>query len=100
VALCAIDAGAEDVKVEKGYVEVHTEPGHLEAVRRALEDGGAVLTSAELSTVPKNTVNLDGKQALQALKLLDRLEELDDVQRVFSNVDFSEEVLEELRAQV
>lgn len=96
-ALAAIDAGAQDVKIVEGYVEIHAEPQELEAVRCALEEGGIAITSSEISTVPQNTVNLDEKQALQALKLLDRLEELDDVQRVFSNVDFSDEVLEKLR---
>lgn len=99
VALYAIDAGAEDVKIEKGYIEVHTKPEDLETVRRALEEKGVTIISAEVSQLPRTTVQLDEKTALQALKLLDRLEELDDVQRVFSNVDFSDEVLEKLRAQ-
>ena len=99
LALLAIDAGAEDVKVEKGYLEVHTTPQNLEAVRQAVEQKKPPV-SAELSLVPKSTVVLDEKEALQTLKLLDHLEELDDVQRVFANVDFSEAVLERLRAQV
>jgi YebC/PmpR family DNA-binding regulatory protein len=93
VALMAIDAGAEDVQVEAERVEVHTAPGDLEKVRRALEEMEVPVASAELSMIPKSTVSLDDKQAMQVLKLLDSLEELDDVQRVYSNADFPDEVL-------
>ena len=99
VALWAIDAGAEDVKLERDYLEVHTKLERLEAVRQALEHRGAHIISAEASVIPKTTVELEEKEALRALRLLDKLEELDDVQRVFSNLDFSEEVMESLRAQ-
>lgn len=99
VALWAIDAGAEDVKIEEGYLEVHTELDKLETVRQALEQKDSPIISAEVSMIPKTTLQLDENEAWRALKLLDRLEELDDVQRVFSNVDFSEKVLENLRAQ-
>ena len=98
LALLAIDAGAEDVKVEKGYLEVHTAPRNLESVRQVVEQKKPPV-SAEVCKVPKSTVVLGEKEALQALKLLDHLEELDDVQRVFANVDFSEAVLEKLRLQ-
>jgi len=100
VALWAIDAGAEDVKIEKGYLEVHTELDKLETVRQALEQEDSPIISAEVSMIPKTTLQLDENEAWRALKLLDKLEELDEVQRVFSNVDFSEKVLEKLRAQV
>jgi len=100
VALWAIDAGAEDVKIEKGYLEVYTTSDTLEAVRHALEEKEVPTTSAELSMIPKTTVDLDEENAIRTLKLLDRLEELDEVRRVFSNVDFSEEVLEKLKASV
>jgi YebC/PmpR family DNA-binding regulatory protein len=100
VALWAIDAGAEDVKIEKSYLEVYTKSDSLEAVRRALEEKEVPIASAELSMIPKTTVDLDEENAIRALKLLDKLEELDEVRRVFSNVDFSEEVLEKLKASV
>ena len=99
VALWAIDAGAEDVKLEKDYLEVHADLEKLEAVRQALEQRGVAIVSAEVSMLPTTTVELGEKQALQALKLLDKLDEMEEVQRVFSNVDYSEEVLEKLRAQ-
>lgn len=99
IALWAIDAGAEDVKIERGYLEVHTELDKLEIVRQALEQKNLPIISAEISMIPKTIIELGEKEALQALKLLDKLEELEEVQRVFSNVDFPEEVLEKLRAQ-
>ncbi|MFC1925547.1 YebC/PmpR family DNA-binding transcriptional regulator [Chloroflexota bacterium] len=99
VALWAIDAGADDVKIEKDFLEVYTDPGNLETVRQVLEQKDLSLTSTEVSMIPKTTVEVEKKEALQTIRLLDKLEEMDDVQRVFSNVDFSEEVLEELRSQ-
>jgi YebC/PmpR family DNA-binding regulatory protein len=93
VELAAIDAGAEDVRSDDGVVEITTAPNELEAVRRALAEQGAKITSAELSMVPKTTVDLGDKESEQVLRLLDRLEELDDVQRVYSNAEFSETVL-------
>jgi YebC/PmpR family DNA-binding regulatory protein len=93
IELAAIDAGAEDVKTEDGVVEITTAPTDLEAVRRALAEQRLKITSAELSMVPKTTVDLDDKASEQVLRLLDRLEELDDVQRVYSNAEFSETAL-------
>ncbi len=99
LALKAIDAGAEDVNNEKGYIEVYTKPEELEAVRSALEQNSVIICSAELAKMPKTTVKLDEHSALQVLKLLDKLEELDDVQHVCCNVDFTDDVLEKYRAQ-
>ena len=93
MALQAIDAGAEDFVVEDGVVSVYTKPEELDRVRLALLEGGIEPASAEIERVPNATITLDEKEALQALRLLDRLEDLDDVQRVYSNADFPEEVL-------
>jgi YebC/PmpR family DNA-binding regulatory protein len=93
LALTAIDAGAEDVDIEDGRVQVRTEAEDLEKVRRALEEQGVDIESAELAKVPKSTISLDEKEAVQSLRLLDRLEDLDDVQRVYSNAEFPDEVL-------
>jgi len=98
LTLAAIDAGADDVKEEKGYFEIHTTPQNLETVRRAVEQIKPPV-SAEVQRVAKSTVVLDEKEAVQTLKLLDHLEELDDVQRVSANLDYSEAVFEKLRAQ-
>lgn len=98
IALRAIDAGAEDVKTEKDYVEIYTQPQDLEQVRKAVEETERVV-SAEVSMTPKTTVLLDDSKAMQTLNFLDELEELDDVQRVFSNIDLSEATLERLRSR-
>lgn len=97
IALRAIDAGAEDVNTEKGYVEIYTQPQDLETVRKVVEEKEHVI-SAELSLMPKTTVLLEEKKAVQALNFLDEIEGLEDVQRVFSNIDFSEATLESLRS--
>jgi transcriptional/translational regulatory protein YebC/TACO1 len=94
LALEAIDAGADDVKVEGAFVEIYTKSNELEMVRKALEEKDVPIDSAELSLVPKTLLELDDKAALQTLRLLDKLEELDDVQQVSSNVDFPDSVLE------
>ena len=99
LALEAIDAGADDVKVESAFVEIYTRPDELEMVRAALEEKNIPVDSAELSLVPKNMVELEEKPALQTLKLLDRLEELDEVQQVSSNVDFPDSVLEKYQSE-
>jgi YebC/PmpR family DNA-binding regulatory protein len=98
LALEAIDAGADDVKIEKDYIDIYTKPTDLEKVREALEAKNMTVASAELSMVPKSTIDMEEKAALQTLKLLDKLEELDEVQNVASNADFSDEILEKYQA--
>lgn len=100
LALQAIDAGAEDVDVETGRVEIYTKPDELETVRAALEGENIPIASAEVSMVPKTTLQLEEKPALQILKLLDKLEELDETQSVCSNVDFPDSVLDKYQEQV
>jgi len=94
----ALDAGAEDVSVGDEMFEVVTPPEDLDAVREALEKGGVPLASAEVSMVPQNTVTLSGKEAEQTLKLLESLQEHDDVQSVSANVDIAQEEVERLSA--
>ena len=98
VALAAIDAGAQDVRTEARQVEVYTAPTELVKVRRALEEAGLSVATAELSMLPKNTLSLDDRSAGQVLRLLDILEDLDDVQKVFSNAEFPDSVLMEYAA--
>lgn len=100
LALQAIEAGADDVEITNGYMEVYTKPEDLEKVRTELTKNNIPIESAELSMVPKTTVALEEKASLQTLKLLERLEELDDVQHVYSNVDFSDDILEKYKAAV
>ncbi len=97
IALQAIDAGAQDVKTGEGYLEIYTQAQDMENVKGAIEKESSIV-SAELSLVPKTTVLLGEKEAVQTLSFLDQLEELDDVQRVFSNIDFSDSTLEKLRS--
>ncbi|MGI8552927.1 MAG: YebC/PmpR family DNA-binding transcriptional regulator, partial [Dehalococcoidia bacterium] len=92
VELAAIDAGADDVRSEDGVVEIITAPNALELVRRALSEQKIAIASAETSMIPSTTVELDAKEGTQTLRLLERLEDLEDVQRVYSNADFPDEV--------
>jgi YebC/PmpR family DNA-binding regulatory protein len=97
VALTAIDAGADDVDTSDAErVEVVTTPGDLESVRSALESAGIAVESAESAMIAKQTVTLDSDQARKALRLVDLLEDLDDVQRVTANFDIPEDVFAEV----
>jgi YebC/PmpR family DNA-binding regulatory protein len=99
LTLQAIDAGAEDVAPQGDYIEIYTAPSELEKVRKALEALGIEVSSAEVRRVAKTMCTLDEHTAFQVLRLLDRLEEMDDIQKVDSNVDFSDEILEKYEAQ-
>ena len=99
LALQAIDVGAEDVSIENEYVEVYTRPEELESVRAGLEKEDIPVDSAELSMISKTMLELDEKPALQILKLMDKLEELDEVRHVSCNVNFSDSVLEKYQGQ-
>jgi YebC/PmpR family DNA-binding regulatory protein len=95
IALQAIDAGADDVDTADDPVEIYTEPAQLEAVRQALKQAGLAVESAEMTMKPKNTVALDVAQVRQNLKLVEALEDQDDVQRVSANFDIPDEVFAE-----
>ena len=96
VALAAIDAGASDVDSTVEPVEIYTEPAELEAVRKALEGAGVAVEQAESAMIARQTVELDEAKARQALRLVELLEELEDVQRVTANFDIPEEVFAEV----
>lgn len=83
----ALDAGAEDFSAEGDHFVVTTEPADMHTVRNALEAKGFVATEAEIASVPKNMVHVEGKTAESLVKLLEELEELDDVQKVAANCD-------------
>jgi YebC/PmpR family DNA-binding regulatory protein len=94
----ALEAGAADVRrVEKAF-EITTAPDEMEAVRQALEAGGVPVTEAEASMVPQSTVRVEGKDAAAVLRLIEALEEQDDVQAVFSNYDIADEVIDAISA--
>ena len=92
LALAAIDVGADDVKTDGGSMEVFAPIEKLEAVREALQAENAEILSAELEMVAKTSTPIDASAAKQALRLMDGLEELDDIQKVYTNADFPEEV--------
>jgi transcriptional/translational regulatory protein YebC/TACO1 len=89
----ALEAGADDVAVQDGGIELLTAPDRLHEVREALLAQGVTPQSAELAERPSTTVQLDAEQTLAVIKLLDGLEDLDDVQQVHSNAEFSDEAL-------
>jgi YebC/PmpR family DNA-binding regulatory protein len=91
-----LEAGAEDVIADGGVVEIHTAPGDFEAVKEAFEKAGFACSSAEMTFVPSNNLELEGKSLASAMKLLDALDDLDDVQKVWCNLDFSDEAMAEL----
>jgi YebC/PmpR family DNA-binding regulatory protein len=85
-----LDAGADDLGTEEDAYIVTTSPHTFEAVRRAIEDQRIVIDSASLQMLPENTVKITGKDAEQTLKLMEALEEHDDVQNVYANFDIDE----------
>lgn len=94
----AIDAGAEDVRDDGDRLTVLCEPSDLSAVREALEGAGVEIDSATIATEPKSTIEVKGHDAERVLKLLDALDDQDDVDEVFANFDIPEDVLEKLAA--
>ena len=95
VMLAAADGGAEDVSVEGSSYEVISAPDDLQAVRAALEEAGIEVESAELTMLPKTTVQIDDEAAARKLlRLMDALEENDDVQDVYANFDIPEGILQ------
>jgi len=94
----ALDAGADDISDAGEVYEVTVLPERLEDVKAALEKGGIAVVSAEVTMVPQSTVTLRGREAEQTLKLLEALEDHDDVQKVAANVDIPQEEVERLSA--
>jgi YebC/PmpR family DNA-binding regulatory protein len=90
----ALDAGAADMRRADAVFEITAAPGDLEEVRRALEGRGVPIQSAEVTYVPQSTIRLEGRDAQQVLRLVEGLEELEDVQQVYANFDIPDEVLE------
>ena len=92
--MVAIDAGAEDIGLDDDVYEIVTEPAQLTAVRAALEQAGVRIESAEVTQQPKTTVPLDEDQAGKLMRLIDALEDNDDVNEVHANFDVDAAVLE------
>lgn len=85
--LLALDSGAEDVQTHEEVYEIITEPDAFIAVSEALEKEGIEVESSEVSMIPDNTVSLDGEKAESMQKMIEALEEIDDVQEVYHNAD-------------
>lgn len=92
----ALEVGADDVTGEEGVFEFSTTPGDLVDVAEKLKGMGFAISSAKVAKVPKNTVKVSGKEAEQTLRLVEALEDNDDVQNVFANFDIDSEELEGL----
>jgi YebC/PmpR family DNA-binding regulatory protein len=96
VMSAAIDAGADDVLQDGDEFQVLTDPADFAAVRDAIVAAGIEFEQAELTMIPKNTVKLEENDARKTMKIVDALEDSDDVQEVFANFDIPEDVLESL----
>ena len=95
--MIVIDAGAEDMQTEDSdFYEIYTDTDELVNVQSKLEKSNVALESAERTMIPKNTVNLDEKQAEQMLKLMEILDDHDDVQDIFANFDIADEVIDKI----
>ena len=94
----ALEAGAADVRETEKEFEVITEPGDFEAVKKKLEDAGLQPLYAEVTMVPQSTIRLTGKEAQQMVRLMETLEDSDDVQHVYANFDISDAEMEQLSA--
>jgi YebC/PmpR family DNA-binding regulatory protein len=96
VMLAALEGGAEDVSASGDQWEIVTEPADLPAVRSALEEAGIQVESADVSWLPSVTIPVDASTAPKVLRLVDVLDDLDDVQEVYGNFDISDEVMAEV----
>jgi YebC/PmpR family DNA-binding regulatory protein len=101
VMLAALDAGAEDIRdIGDQWFEVVTSPGDLQKVRSALEAAGLQMESADITQLPSTTVPVGEAEARKLLRLIDALDDLDDVQAVFSNYDIDDEIMEKVLEEV
>ncbi len=97
--LTAIDAGADDFKVEDDFYEIYSQFEDLHKVSSGLEEAGIEIENAEITMVPQNLVELTGKQAEQMLRLVNALEDSDDVQNVFANFDIDDTLMEKMQQE-
>jgi YebC/PmpR family DNA-binding regulatory protein len=100
LGMVAIEAGAEDISIDGDSIEVTTGPNEVEAIRDALEKAGARIENAEVTMHPRSTVPVGEDKAAGVLRLMEALEEDDDVQQVYANFDIPADVLERVSASV
>ena len=99
VALLAIDAGADDVIINDDSIILYTEFTNLAALRDSLSEHDYEIAGAEKVMQPKTSISVDDKDALHVLKLMDKLDEHDDIQKVYSNLDVSDELAEKFASE-
>ncbi|HOI72791.1 MAG TPA: YebC/PmpR family DNA-binding transcriptional regulator [Syntrophales bacterium] len=92
----ALEAGAEDVREEENEFEVLTDPLSFEGVRKVLQEKGLKFLEAKVTMIPQNLVKLEGSKAEQMLKMMEKLEDNDDVQNVYANFDIADDVMEKM----
>jgi len=92
----ALEAGAEDIREDDGIFEVITDPGDFEAVRDALDDGSVKYSAAEVTMLPQSTTALQVKDAELMIRLMEALDDCEDVQKVYTNADIPEELIDSL----
>jgi len=92
-----LESGAEDMDdSDETYFEVYTSPGDFVQVKEYFDSKGLAYSLSQITMIPQNTVHLEGKEAEQTLKLIETLEDQDDVQNVYANFDIPDEVIEEI----
>ena len=89
----ALDAGAEDIREDNGNFEVISEPGDFESLKEAIDRASIPYIDAEVTMLPQNTTNLAGKEAEQMVRLMEMLEDCDDVQKVYTNADIPDDLV-------
>jgi YebC/PmpR family DNA-binding regulatory protein len=89
----ALEAGAEDIREDDSNFEVITEPGDFETIKEAIDKASIPYIDAEVTMLPQNTTNLAGKEAEQMVRLMEMLEDCDDVQKVYTNADIPEDMV-------
>jgi YebC/PmpR family DNA-binding regulatory protein len=95
----AVESGADDVTFGDDLIEIFAEPSEFQTVRDGLQQAGLKLESAEITMMPQTTITLDSKQAFQNMNLISHLEDLEDVQHVYSNLDITDELMAEFEAE-
>jgi YebC/PmpR family DNA-binding regulatory protein len=90
----ALDAGAEDVREEENEFEVVTDPAMFEQVKKAMDDKGIKYIKGEVTMIPQNEVRLDADKAVQMLKLMEKMEDNDDIQHAYANFDIPDDIME------
>jgi transcriptional/translational regulatory protein YebC/TACO1 len=91
----SLNSGAEDMRTEDEYFEIQTDLESFETVRKSLADKKLTVDNASLHWIAKNTINIAGENAEKMMKLIEALEDCDDVQNVYSNADFDEEFIKQ-----